>query len=63
MYILLTALNKPPYNSEKRISTAIKKVENYKNVVVVVVVVLEGKQKKYGEGKKERGKVKNCFSW
>ena len=62
MYILLTALNKPPYNSEKRISTAIRKVENYQNVVVVVVV-LEGKQKKYGEGKKERGKVKNCFSW
>ena len=62
MYILLTALNKPPNNSEKRISTAIRKVENYQNVVVVVVV-LEGKQKKYGEGKKERGKVKNCFSW
>ena len=62
MYILLTTLNKPPYNSEKRISTAIRKVENYQNVVVVVVV-LEGKQKKYGEGKKERGKVKNCFSW
>ena len=62
MYILLAALNKPPYNSEKRISTAIKKVQNYKNIVVVVVV-LEGKQKKCGEGKKERGKVKNCFSW
>ena len=30
MYILLTALNKPPYNSEKRISTAIKKVETIK---------------------------------
>lgn len=25
MYILFTALNTPPYNSEKRISTAIKK--------------------------------------
>ena len=63
MYILLAAVNKPPYNSEKRISTAIKKVENFENVVVVMVVVLEGKQKKFGEGKKERGKVKNCFSW
>ena len=30
MYILLTALNKPPYYSEKRISTAIKKVETIK---------------------------------
>ena len=60
MYILLTALNKPPYYSEKRISTAIKTVETIKNLVVVVVV-LEGKQKKYE--KWERGRVKNCFSW